>query len=119
MSGAPPPSSTGNTLDDREPSGTDCRSLARTTNTSTPHHRRPRRRIVTAPVTDVGALPFFLTADEAAALLRTTRKAIYARAERGLLPGAVHDGRRILVRRDELLRSLSEGRATSPGGRRR
>lgn len=65
------------------------------------------------------ALPYFITAEETAALLRTTKKAIYARAERGLLPGVVRDGRRLLVCRDELLRSLAEGRATSPGGRRR
>ena len=71
------------------------------------------------PVVDIAALPYFLTADEAAALLRTTRKGIYARAERGLLPGAVRDGRRLLVRRDELLRSLSERRTASPGGSRR
>lgn len=67
-------------------------------------------------VTDAAALPYFLTPAEAAALLRTTKKAIYARAERGLLPGAVRDGRRLLVRRDELLGSLTERRATSPGG---
>jgi len=70
-------------------------------------------------VIDPATLPYLLTAGEAAALLRTTQKAIYPRAERGLLPGLVRDGRRVLVRRDELLRSLSEGRATSPEGHRR
>jgi excisionase family DNA binding protein len=60
-----------------------------------------------------------LTADETAALLRTTRKAIYAMAERGCLPGVVRVGRRLLVRRDVLLESLSERRAASPGGSRR
>jgi excisionase family DNA binding protein len=64
-------------------------------------------------------LPFLLTADEAAVLLRTTRKAIYARAERGLLPGVLRDGRRLLVRRDDLLSWLDERRAASPGGKRR
>jgi excisionase family DNA binding protein len=64
-------------------------------------------------------LPLLLTAAEAANLLRTTRKAIYARAERGLLPGAVRDRRRLLVRRDDLLRSLEERRAPSPGETRR
>jgi excisionase family DNA binding protein len=64
-------------------------------------------------------LPFLLTADETAVLLRTTRKAIYARAERGLLPGVVRDGRRLLVRRDDLLSWLNERRAASPGGQRR
>jgi hypothetical protein len=52
-------------------------------------------------------------------LLRTTRKAIYAMAERGCLPGVVRVGRRLLVRRDLLLESLSERRAASPGGSRR
>jgi excisionase family DNA binding protein len=61
----------------------------------------------------------FLTADEAATLLRTTRKAIYAMAERGRLPGVVRIGRRLLVRRDVLLESLSERRTASPGGPRR
>jgi excisionase family DNA binding protein len=64
-------------------------------------------------------LPYLLTPEEVASLLRTTRKAIYARAERGLLPGVVRDGRRLLVLRDELLRSLGERRAASPGGTRR
>lgn len=68
---------------------------------------------------DPKELPYLLTADEAAALLRTSRKAIYARAERGLLPGVVRDGRRLLVRRDELLRFLEEKRTASPGGIRR
>jgi excisionase family DNA binding protein len=71
------------------------------------------------PVVDVAQLPFLLTVDEAAALLRTTRRAIYARADRGLIPGVVRDGRRVLVLRDDLLRSLSESRATSPGSSRR
>ena len=62
----------------------------------------------TGQVIDPTELAYLLTVDEVAALLRTTRKAIYARAERGLLPGAVRDGRRLLVRRDELLRSLVE-----------
>jgi excisionase family DNA binding protein len=70
-------------------------------------------------VLDPSQLPFLLTADEAAALLRTSRRAIYARAERGLLPGVIYDGRRVLVRRDDLLRSLSERRTASPGGSRR
>jgi excisionase family DNA binding protein len=60
-----------------------------------------------------------LTADETAALLRTSRKAIYAMAERGCLPGVVRIGRRLLVRREVLLESLSERRAASPGGSRR
>lgn len=37
-----------------------------------------------------------LTVDEVAALLRTTRKAIYTKVERGVLPGVVRDGKRLL-----------------------
>jgi len=54
--------------------------------------------------TDPSSLPFLLTAAEAAKLLRTTRAAIYVRIERGLMPGVVKDGRRVLIRRDDLLR---------------
>jgi excisionase family DNA binding protein len=60
-----------------------------------------------------------LTADETAGLLRTSRKAVYAMAERGLLPGVTRIGRRLLVRRDDLLSWLDERRAASPGGTRR
>jgi excisionase family DNA binding protein len=69
--------------------------------------------------TDVKELPLFLTADEAASLLRTSRAAIYAMAERGRLAGVTRVGRRLLVSRNALLRSLSEGRAQSPRGTRR
>ena len=64
-------------------------------------------------------LPVFLTADETADLLRTTRKAVYAMAERGLLPGVTRIGRRLLIRRDALLDWLDERRAPSPEGDRR
>ncbi|MGH7436959.1 MAG: helix-turn-helix domain-containing protein, partial [Polyangiaceae bacterium] len=40
---------------------------------------------------------------EVAALLRTSRKAVYAMAERAQLPGVIRIGRRLLVRRDDLL----------------
>src|SRR5436190_656451 len=69
--------------------------------------------------TDLERLPIFLKPEEVAGLLRTTRRAIYAQIERGLLPGVVRRGRRVLVLRDVLLRSLDESRALSPGGRRR
>jgi excisionase family DNA binding protein len=59
-------------------------------------------------------IPLLLTADEAAELLRTSRKAIYAMAERAQLPGITRIGRRLLVRRDDLLAWLDERRATSP-----
>jgi predicted DNA-binding transcriptional regulator AlpA len=41
-----------------------------------------------------------------AALLRTTRKAIYAQDERRQLPGVVRIGRRLLFRRDDIYRWL-------------
>jgi excisionase family DNA binding protein len=68
---------------------------------------------------DGTAAPALLTAEEAAALLRTSRKAIYAMAERHQLPGVTRIGRRLLVRRDDLLSWLDERRAASPGGTRR
>ena len=51
-----------------------------------------------------------MTVEECAALLRTTPKAIYNRHSRGLLRGAVKDGDRLLIRRDDLLDSLVEVR---------
>ncbi len=44
------------------------------------------------------SLPLLLTVSETATLLRTTRKAVYAMIERGLLPGVTRIGRRVLVR---------------------
>jgi len=64
-------------------------------------------------LTDTRELPLLLTADEAAALLRTTRKAIYVMASRRQLPGVTHIGRRLLVRRDDLLHWLDQSRAPS------
>jgi excisionase family DNA binding protein len=55
-----------------------------------------------------------LTAEEVAAILRTTRKAVYKMAERGLLPGVIRIGRRLLVRSDLLLDWLDKSRAPSP-----
>jgi excisionase family DNA binding protein len=59
-------------------------------------------------------LPYLLTADDTACLLRTSRKAIYSMAHRGELPGVTRIGRRLLIRRDDLLRWLDESRALSP-----
>ena len=58
-------------------------------------------------------LPQFLTADEVAALLRTSRKAIYAMVERGQLPGVTRVGRRVLVRAEELVDWLNQKRTPS------
>lgn len=58
-------------------------------------------------------VPVFLTAGEVAALLRTTRKAVYAMAERGQLPGVTRIGRRLLVRSEILLDCLRQKCAPS------
>ncbi len=59
-------------------------------------------------------LPALLTADEIATLLRTTRKAVYAMVERGLLPGVTRIGRRVLFRAETLLHWLDQKRTPSP-----
>src|SRR5215216_5186881 len=61
-----------------------------------------------------GALPVLLIVDEAAELLRTTRRAIYAMIERRQLPGVIHVRRRVLLRADDLLDWLNQKRAPSP-----
>jgi len=60
-------------------------------------------------------LPVLLTVDEAATLLRTTRRAIYAMTERQQLPGVIRIRRRVLLRADDLLDWLDQKRASSPG----
>ena len=60
------------------------------------------------------AVPPFLNVDEAAELLRTTRRAIYAMVERRQLPGVVRLRRRVLFRSDVLLDWLDQKRAPSP-----
>jgi excisionase family DNA binding protein len=61
-----------------------------------------------------GTLPVLLTVDEAADLLRTTRRAIYAMIERRQLPGVIRVRRRVLLRADDLLDWLDQKRAPSP-----
>jgi excisionase family DNA binding protein len=86
---------------------------------------KKRRRLPAAagPVIDPAGLPFLLTVQEAAGLLRTTVDGVYARIERGQLSGVeglVREGRKVLFHRDKLVRSLEragDGRATR-GGRR-
>jgi excisionase family DNA binding protein len=60
------------------------------------------------------ALPILLTADEAATLLRTTRRAIYIMVDRRQIPGVTRIGRRVLFRSDDLLDWLDQKRAPSP-----
>ena len=60
------------------------------------------------------AVPRFLNVDEAADLLRTTRRAIYAMVERHQLPGVVRLRRRVLFRSDVLLDWLDQKCAPSP-----
>ena len=59
-------------------------------------------------------LPILLNVDEAADLLRTSRRAIYAMIARRQLPGVVHVRRRVLLRADVLLDWLDQKRAPSP-----
>ncbi len=53
-------------------------------------------------------LPIFLTPDEVADLLRTSRKAIYVKVERRQLPGVTRLGRRVLIRTTTLLDWLDQ-----------
>ena len=60
------------------------------------------------------AFPTLLTVDEAACLLRTTRRAIYVMVERRQLPGVIRIRRRVLLRADDLLHWLDQKRAPLP-----
>jgi excisionase family DNA binding protein len=55
-----------------------------------------------------------LTPSEVGALLRTSKKAIYAMVERAQLPGIVRIGRRVLIREDALLDWLGQKSTPSP-----
>jgi excisionase family DNA binding protein len=69
--------------------------------------------------TRTASAPEFLTPDEVATLLRTSRKAIYAMVERRLLPGVLKIGRRVLIRRAALVEWLDHTCASSPREERR
>jgi len=59
-------------------------------------------------------LPILLTVDEAADLLRTTRRGIYTMIERRQLPGVIRIRRRVLLRAEDLPNWLDQKRAPSP-----
>jgi excisionase family DNA binding protein len=61
-----------------------------------------------------GMTTVLLTPSDVADLLRTSRKAIYAKTERGQLPGVTKIGRRLYFRRDVLLHWLGQKCAPSP-----
>jgi excisionase family DNA binding protein len=74
--------------------------------TNEPDQRRP-----------VGpSLPALLTPAEVAAWLKTTISAVYAKAERGTLPGATRLGRRLYFLRSELVEFIEQGRVSQSGG---
>jgi excisionase family DNA binding protein len=50
----------------------------------------------------------YLDVEETADLLRTTVRAVYRLSERGVLPGARRFGRRLLVRRSDLIGSIEK-----------
>ena len=82
-----------------------------------PHAVHHGARSWARPTNHIGstsALPVLLTVDEAADLLRTTRRAIYAMIERRQLPGVIRIRRRVLLRADDLLDWLDQKRAPSP-----
>jgi predicted DNA-binding transcriptional regulator AlpA len=62
-----------------------------------------------------GELPELLTAEEVAVWLKISVKAVYAKSERGTLPGATHLGRRLYFVRSELLSLVEQGRVPTLG----
>lgn len=63
--------------------------------------------------------PEVLTADEAAELLRVSRKAVYAAANRNEIPGAFRIGRSVRFSRAALVAWMSQGRVVpNPKGQR-
>ncbi len=73
------------------------------------------RAIGDARAGTVRELPDLMTADEVGAWLKITRKAVYAKAERGTLPGATYIGRRLYFIRSVLLHCVEQGRVPELG----
>jgi excisionase family DNA binding protein len=76
-------------------------------------HKNPRLARHSTTDRELEAIPYMLTVADVAELLRTTPKAVYAMIDRGLLPGVTKVGRRLLIRRDDLLQWLNRNRAPS------
>lgn len=65
------------------------------------------------PPIDSEDRPLLLTVDEAAALLRTTRRAMYAMVERRQIPGVIRIRRRVLLRAADLIKWIDQKCAPS------
>ena len=74
----------------------------------------PSQNTSQSPSHEPSKFPVLLTVDEAADLLRTTRRGIYAMIARRQLPGVIRIRRRVLVRSADLLHWLRQKRALSP-----
>lgn len=67
------------------------------------------------PAQAAGAEPALMQIPEVARFIGKKNAAIYKMIERGQLPGVTRIGRRLYIRRADLLRFLAEGRVPSPG----
>jgi excisionase family DNA binding protein len=92
----------------------DIRRCTVATPSDTPLTAKFRRGIVSTHGHGDVSLPVLLTVDEAAALLRTTRRAVYAMVARRQLPGVTRIRRRVLLRAEDLLHWLDQKRAPLP-----
>jgi excisionase family DNA binding protein len=68
------------------------------------------------PASRADDLPDLLTAEEVAAWLKVSVRAVYAKAERGRIPGATRLGRRLYFVRSDLLAYVQQGRVPQLGG---